>query len=263
MRIVSWNCKNGFEGKKAENIKEYKADILVIPECRKMDMKIPGYDDKHRDWYGDHKEATDISTKKINEERDLGIGVFWKDDIVITQLPDWEKSWSKESNFRYLVPYSVKSIKGFFKPFTLIAVWTKDVIEADKNDLLKYVQKAYAAIDHYKSVGLLNDQVVLVGDFNTFAKNDKDLEKFENKLEPLINCAKNTKYWEIHTYYHGKDKDGKDNTGIDDFCFASKDIVDKIKLTISDDKWDDKQDKDHRWNGLSDHCPIIVDFDLS
>jgi exonuclease III len=257
MRIVSWNCCCGFFGDKIKTIKgeEFNADILVIPECREMDMEETKTDYNSK-WYGDHKEATNIF-KKVNKAKDRGIGVFWKDCIIMEQLKKWEDDLRHNNDFRYLVPYSVKSVDVKFEPFTLITVWTKDVIKKDKNDRLAYVQKVYAAVDHYKNIGLLNGQVVLIGDFNTFAKSDIDLKQFEKRLEPLTNCAKNTNYWETHTYY---DKKGKNNTGIDDFCFVGKDIAEKfkIKLTIPEDKWDEK----HRWRGLSDHRPIIVDFDL-
>ena len=77
MRIVSWNCCGGFFGNKLKTIGESNADILIIPECREIDIEESGYDEKNRDWYGDHKEATDISGK-INKAMDRGIGVFWK-----------------------------------------------------------------------------------------------------------------------------------------------------------------------------------------
>jgi hypothetical protein len=38
-------------------------------------------------------------------------------------------------------------------------------------------------------------------------------------------------------------------------------MIDKFWMHInSPDGWDDEQDKDHHWKGLSDHCPIIVDL---
>jgi exonuclease III len=179
MRIVSWNCHYGFDGKKPETIKKNNADILVIPECREIDMKGSDYDEKHYDWYGDHKEATD-AWGNINKEKDLGIGIFWKDGITVTRLPEWDNTLCKESDFRYLVPYKVE---GNFESFTLIAVWTKN--KADVSDPLDYVQKAHAAVDHYKSIGLLNGRVVLIGDFNSNVIWD-DRYKKENNHSALV-----------------------------------------------------------------------------
>jgi len=239
LRIVSWNCHYGFDGEKPNVIKEFNADILVIPECREMDMEESGYDKEHRNWWGDHKEAKD-KFENINKEKDLGVGVFWKDGITVTRLDKWDKSLSQNCDFRYLIPYT---IEGDFKTFTLIAVWTKDRYKLDKNDQLKYTQKLIAAIDHYKSIGLLDDQVVLIGDFNTYAKDSNDnLKKLEEKLKPLINCTENSSFHTRKTYY-----DARYGYGIDDFCFISgnmKNNSKKIEVDIPND-WDNN----NNWKG--------------
>ena len=40
MKIVSWNCRNGFDDIKASAICKYfpKTDIFVIQECRRNDI---------------------------------------------------------------------------------------------------------------------------------------------------------------------------------------------------------------------------------
>jgi endonuclease/exonuclease/phosphatase family metal-dependent hydrolase len=137
------------------------------------------------------------------------------------------------------------------KTFTIINVYNK--INHAYNS--KYTMWEYFKKDADIQNIIKRNNTILAGDLNTFAKKDnKNLEILE-ELKPLINCAKEQYK---RTYYDG----AKNGYGVDDFCFASKDIVDKINVTIPEDKFDDKQDKDHRWNGLSDHCPIIVDFDL-
>jgi len=261
MRIVSWNCHYGFDGKKPEAIKEYDADILVIPECREMDMDGSGYDKKHSDWYGDHKEATD-TLDNINKEKDLGIGIFWKNRITVTRLPEWDKTLKEESDFRYLVPYNVA---GSFKPFTLIAVWTKN--KTDVSDSLDYVQKAHAAIDHYKNINLLNGQVILIGDFNSNAIWDDRYRKEWNhtalvkKLNGIgINeCFSPLEKDKYHTFIYYRNKECQ---VIDDYCFASAGLAKSAKLSVpGPDEWT-TENKIKRWRDLSDHCPIIVDFEF-
>ena len=56
MRMGAWNCHHGFTEDKVAAIKKINADILVIPECRKIDLEKSDYKE-HCDWYGDHKEA--------------------------------------------------------------------------------------------------------------------------------------------------------------------------------------------------------------
>jgi exonuclease III len=261
MKIVSWNCRQGYDKGKPEIIKKYDADILVVPECREIDMDKSGYDKAHRDWYGDHKEAKDISGN-INKEKDLGIGIFWKDGITVTQLPEWKNSLCENNDFRYLVPYRVE---GNFEPFILIAVWTKNIIKVDMNDKLSYVQKAHAAIDHYKNMGLLNDRVVLIGDFNSNIIWD-DLYKDQShsalvkklKTEKIIDCS-STDAEKNHATYHYYTKNGEKQV-VDDYCFASEIMVETLKFSIpSSEEWIPNENGVKSWNG-SDHCPIIVEF---
>ena len=259
MKIVSWNCQYGFDKKKPEVIKKYNASILIIPECRKIDMKDSGYDEDHRDWYGDDKEATDHE-ENINEKRSLGIGVFWKESITVSRLQEWDKTWKNESNFRYLVPYTVE---GNFEPFTLIAVWTKG--KSDPSDI-DYVQKAHAAVDQYKIAGLLDGRVVLIGDFNSnviwdkLYKDDRNHSALVKKLNGMRiqECSFTEKDKSYYTYCYFK---GKLNEVVDDYCFASVDIAKTAKFSVpGSDEWT-LENGVKRWNG-SDHCPISVEFDL-
>jgi len=135
-----------------------------------------------------------------------------------------------------------------------------------------YNKKNYAKNGAYTLINDLNDDddiknvirrkdgyIILAGDLNTFAKNNNGrLKDLEENMKPLINCTKDTSFHEEETYYHSE----KDGYGIDDFCFISENIEKNAKIDIDIPKkdWDDKKDKNHRWKGLSDHCPIIVDF---
>jgi exonuclease III len=264
MKITSWNCRLGFNGDKPETIKKFGADILVIPECREKDMEASGYDKAHRDWYGDHKEAKDNSGN-INEEKDLGIGIFWKEGITVTQLAEWGSTLSRSSDSRYLVPYRVE---GDFESFLLIAVWTKGIIKTDKNDKFEYVQKAHAAIDHYKSFGLLDYRIVLIGDFNSDIiwdscyRNDQNHSALVEKLkcEGIIDCSK-INGESSHATYHYYTKNGE-KQAVDDHCFASKKLAESSKFSVPcSDEWIPNENGVKRWNG-SDHCPISVEFDF-
>jgi exonuclease III len=230
MKIVSWNCCFKLCETKAKEIQKMyeNTDIFIIQECKEKEIDNFGLIWKYKKWYGDKKDSN------------LGIAIFSKEYKI--DFSDSNDEFNRD--FRYVIPYKITKDKS---AFTLFAVWTKDgKISYDKN-----VTKA---ISWYNSKKLLNNAIV-IGDFNTFAKNKNDLIKLEKNLHPLINCAKETKYYETNTYYHEKNK-----LGINDFCFVSEHI--KAKITIPENGWDDEDDKFHSWKGLSDHCPICVEFAL-
>ena len=232
MKIVSWNCQNGLNEVKANAIRELHpdADIFIIQECRRTDIYAFKNDWKFKNWYGDDWE----------KRSDLGIAVFSKKhDIGFTDVFNRE--------FRYVIPYKVKADK---KTLILFIVWTKPVPHS-------YDKNVTQAVSYYKDV--IIGEAILIGDFNTFAKNDNGrLEVLEREMNPLINCAKDTKFWETPTYFHNE----KDGYGINDFCFASESIYADIKEIKIHDDWEENQKGQKSWSGLSDHCPIMVEFDF-
>jgi exonuclease III len=265
MNITNWNCHYGFDKDKQNVIKQFGADILIIPECREIDMEESGYDKKHHDWYGDHKEAPLDNSGNIIKEKDLGIGIFWNEGITVTQFPEWKNIWCKNSNFRYLVPYRVN---GNFESFILIAVWTKNIIKTDINDKFAYVQKAHAAIDHYKNNDLLNDRVVIIGDFNSDIIWDSCYHEDQNhsalvkklKREGIIDCSK-INGENNHATYHYYTKNGE-KQAVDDHCFASEKMAVSSKFSVlRPEEWIPNKNGVKRWHG-SDHCPISVEFNF-
>ena len=273
MKIVSWNCHWGFDKTKADTIfgKFSQNDIFVIQECREMDMNKTGYDEAHRDWYGDYKEVKN-SSDSDKAERGYGIGVFWPDNISINRHKKWDESLKDNNDFRYLIPYEVHGLKNNFEPFTLIAVWTKRWIEGDKNDQLEYVKKAHAAVDKYKEIGLLDRRVILIGDFNS----DKIWDgyygpkwshsKLEKKLEEnnIYDCSRYYKEKKYVTFYYYNYRDNNKEIPIcDDYCFASEDIEIKPEFWVhGTEEWFPDEKGKKRWHG-SDHCPISVEFNFS
>ena len=234
MRIVSWNCHYGLKIEKYLEILRHSPQIVIIQECTKNDFDYVKNMWEYKNWYND-----DLN----NESSEYGVAIFSHEaKIEFTEIFN--------RKYRYVIPYKVSIDKD--REFNLFTVWIKPVYK-------NYLKPFYEAVKYYQTNKMLDDHSIIIGDFNTFAKKENGrLETLEKKLSPLLNCTKKKKQlWQTPTYYHAKN-----NMGIDDFCFASADIADKIEVTIPHKEWDDKQDKDHRWNGLSGHCPIIVDFDF-
>jgi exonuclease III len=230
LKIVSWNCHCGLKMEKYLEIRGYSPHILIIQECTKNDFDYIKNMWQYKNWYNDDLK---------NNKSEIGVAIFSDYEIAFTEIFN--------RKFRYVIPYVVS--KNDYK-FTLFAVWINPI----KGN---YIDHFDEAVKYYRDNKMLDDNSIIIGDYNTFAKDDNgELDKLEGKLNPLINCTIGTDFRQKPTYYHAKN-----NLGIDDFCFIGKNIAEKFKIGINiPNKWDDKQDKDHHWKGLSDHAPIIVEF---
>ncbi|GHV51627.1 hypothetical protein AGMMS49579_07340 [Spirochaetia bacterium] len=236
MKIVSWNCSfenGGFSEKKFELISQHELckdmDILVIQECTYKEKITFGSQFEYSDWYGDGKDSL------------LGIGVFSK-KFQFELSPEYKFT----TPYRYIVPY-----KFMIKDTELMvfAVWTKDSI--DKIYKYEYEKNIYGAFKDERFSELLKFPSIVIGDFNTFAKTDNQrLSDQNSKLRSygLHNCAEGENA-ELPTFISPKD-----GPGTDDFCYATEQIVKTAKFSVLGRSSD--------FDNLSDHCPIIVDFDL-
>ena len=229
MELVSWNCQNGLTEEKADAIlKEYPdADIFAIQECRRTDIDAFKIDWKYKNWYGDDQD----------KNSDLGLAVFSKNYKM-------EYTDFFNRNFRYVVPYKViVNNKALF----LLNIWTKSIM----GGAFDYDENVTQAVSYYKD--LLNADTIIIGDYNTFAKQDNGrLEELENNMNPLINCTKNTKFRETVTFYHNE----ANGFGINDFCFASENLFANMKAIKIETH------EKNRWRNLSDHCPIMVEVNF-
>jgi exonuclease III len=239
MKIVSWNCLNGFNGEKPENIfTEFsKADIFVIQECKRNEIYDLNPEWVSKNWYGDD---LDIKSK-------LGIAVFSKKHKI-------EFTCEFNRRFRYVVPYKIKIND---KSLILLAIWTKSA----KRGEFDYTENVIKAVEYYKSKGLFHDDVIMIGDFNT-GYIEEYPERYTKLCEKLktngfIDCPRKNMEDLTKTFYY--DKNGKEY--LNDFCFVSEEFgKGKINLTTHND-WEKNKYGKKRWHG-SDHCPISVKFDF-
>jgi exonuclease III len=233
MNIVSWNWHYDSNIEKYFEILKYNPQILTIQECKKQEFDCIKNKWVHKNWYND-----DLN----REKSDLGVAIFSNEyKIEFTDIFN--------RKYRYFIPYVISKDKY---QFILFSVWIKPV----GNNYEKHLDDA---IEYYRGKNLLDDNSIVIGDFNTFAKTENErLKSLEDKLNPMINCTKDTPFYKAATYY-----DAKYGYGTDDFCFVSEDIKNKYKIDINiPAKWDEGKDKEHHWNGLSDHSPIIINIEL-
>jgi len=214
----------------------YKPDVMVIPECETLDkIKAPEASDSY--WIGDNASK--------------GLGVFTFNDFKI----DLYDKYTDE--FKYILPLIVSKDDISYK---LIAVWTKKVEDKKKNHI-NYIRQLHFAIKEYESF-IDDENVIIAGDFNSnliWERTGVD-KNHQDVLDQLLD--KN-----IHSSYHHffKEEQGKETQGTYfhyhkedrpfhiDFCFLSKNILDRLK-SVEIGKFKD-------WIHLSDHVPIIIDTD--
>jgi endonuclease/exonuclease/phosphatase family metal-dependent hydrolase len=235
LRIVSWNCHWGLDIDKYFDVLKYYPEVLIIQECTKNDFDYIKNMWKYKNWYNDDLK---------NNKSEYGVAVFSNDyKISFTEIFN--------RKYRYVIPYMISKKDEY--QFTLFAVWINPI---EKN---YYIEHFNEAVDYYRSKKMLDDNAIVIGDFNTFAKDSNDRsKKLEEKLSPMINCASDSQFCKAVTYY-----DATYGYGIDDFCFVSKSIKDNYNIDINiPDEWNNEKDKAHRWKGLSDHSPIIVNINL-
>jgi len=234
MKIIEWNCQGAFRNKNKQ-IFSLNPDILIVPECENEEkLKFGTLTPVSNDflWYGDNPNK--------------GIGIF--------SYSDYKFELMKEFNpkFKYILPIRVTGKQG---SFILIAVWT---VPNEDNKEAKYIGQLYLAIDYYSNF-FQNDDIILIGDFNSNETLDK-----RNKVGTHMDVVNKLKEMRVISLYHNKTgfKHGSEESPTFflqrnklkpfhlDYCFVSEEILENnFSFTIGD--VDD-------WIGISDHLPIVV-----
>jgi hypothetical protein len=251
MRIINWNCKYDYYKRisfdeNKENIitnENEKNDLYIIEECTYSDCIRLKEKYKYVTWFGDGKDSI------------LGIGTF-SQKYELLLIPEF----NIENNFRYIIPYYFyeNSIK-----VNIFLVWAKTVLFYQTNDnkkiydkyySLEYVNNVLESMKYYKNI--LNENVVIIGDFNSGITENNINEKHDKLTEYLLqykinNCSLKYKMEKSPTFFQ-IDKYGKENAYTDDYCFVS-DTIGINNFSIG---------KKEIYNKYSDHLPIILELKI-
>lgn len=224
--------------KKAPLILAHQPDIVVVPECEHPDkLKFAAGILKPTDmlWFG------------TNNNKGLGIFSYstYRFKLKRTHNPE----------LKMIVPVAVK---GGAIDFTLYAVWANNPGDPDG----QYVEQVWKALQHYNK-HLRRKQTMLAGDFNSNTIWDR-----KSRAGNHSNVVKRLERKGIYSCYHlhhgqsqGKEAHPtfylyrhQDKPYHLDYCFASKDMADKI-VSVEIGDYD-------AWKQYSDHVPVIVNYDL-
>jgi endonuclease/exonuclease/phosphatase family metal-dependent hydrolase len=141
--------------------------------------------------------------------------------------------------------------------FKLFAIWANNPTDRDG----QYVEQVWKAVHHYSHL-LTDTSTILVGDFNSNTIWDR-----KNRAGNHSNVVKLLEGKGIFSTYHlhhhqtqGTEAHPtlylyrhKDKPYHIDYCFASKDLLDKV-ISVEIGEF-------HDWAKYSDHVPVVVTFD--
>jgi len=225
--------------KKADFILTYKPDILIVPECEhpdklKFNPNIP--------------EPKDILWFGTNQNK--GLGIFSYSNFRF-KLRD-----NHNQELKMIIPIA---ITGGNYDFTLYAIWANNPNDPDGH----YIEQVWKAILFYDQY-LTNKQTMLVGDFNSNTIWDRThrIGNHSTVVNRLEEKEIYSSYHSFHNQIQGQEQHPtlfmyrhKDKPYHIDYCFVSKDLIDKLQ-SVEVGEYD-------FWIQYSDHVPVIVNFDLN
>lgn len=237
MKLITWNCQGAFRNK-AEIILSYRPDILVVQECEhpgKLFFSSTTQRPNDFYWYGNNIHK--------------GIGIFFYSDYKFELLENFNPE------FRYILPFRVT---GHGQDITFFAIWAMDNKE---NHEARYIGQIWLAINYYAD--LLGNSTILIGDFNS-----NKIWDYKDRVGNHTAVVDWLAHKNIFSVYHkhlnqeqGKEKQptfflhrNKNKPYHIDYCFASTDIIDRVQ-NVEIGTYEN-------WIKLSDHLPLIVNFDL-
>jgi exodeoxyribonuclease III len=237
MKIITWNCQGAFR-KKADIILKHQPDILVVQECEHPDrLEFCSTAQKPNDfyWHGDNVHK--------------GIGIFSYSNYKFELLPDFNPE------FRYILPFRVT---GNDQTFTLFAIWAMNNKE---NHEARYIGQIWLAINYYKN--LLCNSTILIGDFNSNKIGDYK-DRVGNHSDVVRKLEDNNFHSIYHRYFNieqGKEQhptfylQRKQSKPYHiDYCFASLDILDRVK-NVEIGTYEN-------WTAHSDHSPLTCEIEI-
>ncbi len=236
LKVITWNCNMAFR-KKSIFIEDYEPDILIVPECEHPDkLKFAP----------NSKLPTDVFWYGTNVNKGLGVFSFTNYKISLLNF--------HEEKFKMIIP--LKITNGDLT-YTIFAIWANNPQDFG----YQYVGQVWKALNHYEQ-RIKRTNTLLIGDFNSNSIWDKPRREGNHTTVVALLAAKGIesvyhKYFdqqqgkEAHpTFYLYRHQDKPYHM---DYCFASKNMIKKLKKVEVGDY--------EKWIKMSDHTPLIIDFE--
>lgn len=234
MRLVTWNCQGGFH-KKREAVEALRPDFAIIQECEcpdRLRSRSTSWHALPMVWCGD------------SPTKGLAIISFTGAQLEVDAIHD--------SSLKHLLPAIIIGPRSF----RLLAVWTKE----DAEQRAMYIGQAVLGVRRYAPF-ITGKATVVVGDFNSNQIWDRPDRRYRHaEMVGLLEghglvSAYHHHYGEAqgaetrHTFYLYR----KQERGFHiDYCFVPMAWTPLLK-SVQVGTYAD-------WRHLSDHCPMVVEF---
>lgn len=236
MTIITWNCNGAFR-EKFESLDKFNADILVIQEC---ENPAETKSKKYKDW------ATNYLWQGDNKNK--GLAVFAKSHLPLNKL-NWTDTY-KDHKVKHFLPVSVDN------KFIILAVWTHQNNSPNFGYMGQFWKYLQTNKTNFKDI-------IIIGDFNSNAIWD-EWDRWWNHsdvVSELNDLGIQSAYHRLTNESQGKESEPtfylQKNLSKPyhiDYCFATTNILEKIK--------DYKILPYNDWRQISDHRPIVMRFDI-
>lgn len=256
MKIITWNCKMKFR-EEYKLIFSLKPDLVVIPECEDLNsIDFDLFSNSLSDFYW------------IGRNRNKGLGVITFNNIKI-------ELYNNYSNiYEYILPLVLKRDDEVYH---FLGVWTQ-IIGHRKNQRpfnekiydengkvipINYIRQFRLSMTHYNEF-LKDENIIICGDFNSnllWKKKNGIITDRDHKY--VIETLESKNIFSSYHYFFREDQ-GKESKPTFyyhhkkekpfhiDFCFFSKNLLDKIN-NVEVGKFED-------WYTYSDHVPIVINL---
>lgn len=223
--------------KKAEHILIYKPDILIVPECEHPDKLLFSL-----------STVKPTDTLWFGKNQNKGLAIFSYSNFRFKVLDNHNQ------NLQMIIPIAVTG--GDFD-FTLFAIWANNPTDQDGH----YIEQVWKAVHHYNNL-LKDERTLLIGDFNSNKIWDKQHRKSNHSIVVRLLEEKGifSTYHSHHQQLQGIEAHPtlymyrhKNKPYHIDYCFASKDLLEKVNSVEVGDF--------DSWIKYSDHMPVMVTID--
>lgn len=232
MKLATWNCAMALK-KKHEKLLTLGADLMVIQECSRSDIRQLG-------------QTPECSSVWFGKNRNKGLGVLAKAPWVIREAHALKPRWAGK-----LVIDGPASLE-------LFPVWAC----TSKRPAKRYIEHVHYLLDLMEQTPL-SPFAIVAGDFNSnsFWDSDFGAQSHSAAVERFRKLGMESAYHEFlgtpqgaerhPTFWFRKNKRTVYHL---DYAFLSRSLLSKLR-NVAVGHCND-------WLSLSDHAPVVVELDL-